>query len=121
LGIGDVRVHGILLPAKKALMDSGLAPITLAPKEGLALLNGTQVSTALALMGLFAAQDVFAAAVVAGSLSVDAAAGSDTPFDERIHAARGQPGQQGVARHYAGRVQGRELRRSHLENDPGVQ
>ena len=78
LGIGDVR-----LPQ----------PLELAPKEGLALLNGTQVSTALALVGLFAAEDMFAAAVVAGAMSVDAAAGSDTPFDPRIHALRGHAGQ----------------------------
>jgi histidine ammonia-lyase len=121
LGIGDVRVNGVLLPAKKALKDAALEPITLAPKEGLALLNGTQVSTALALTGLFAAEDVFAAAVVAGSLSVDAAAGSDTPFDARIHEVRGQPGQKEVARCYADLLAGSEIRRSHLENDPRVQ
>jgi histidine ammonia-lyase len=121
LGIGDVRVKGIQLPAKEALRRENLQPMKLAPKEGLALLNGTQVSTALALMGLFATEDVFAAAVVAGSLSVDAAAGSDAPFDARIHAVRGQPGQQEVARHYAGLLQGSEIRRSHLENDPRVQ
>jgi histidine ammonia-lyase len=121
LGIGDVRFKGKPQTAEKALRDSGLKPLKLAPKEGLALLNGTQVSTALALMGLFAAQDVFAAAVAAGSLSVDAAAGSDTPFDARIHAARGQPGQQEVARVYAGLLAGSAIRRSHLENDPRVQ
>ena len=80
------------MPARDALAAAGLAPLELAPKEGLALLNGTQVSTALALTGLFAAEDVFAAAVVAGALSVDAAAGSDTPFDPRIHALRGHAG-----------------------------
>ena len=106
LGIGDVRVEN---------------PIKLAPKEGLALLNGTQVSTALALKGLFAAEDVFAAAVAAGSLSVDAAAGSDTPFDARIHDLRRQAGQKDVARHYAELLAGSEIRRSHLENDPRVQ
>ena len=119
LGIGDVRVKGKTLPAKKALHD--LQPLRLAPKEGLALLNGTQVSTALALIGLFAAEDVFAGAVTAGSLSVDAAAGSDTPFDARIHALRAQPGQQEVARCYAALLAGSEIRRSHLENDSRVQ
>ena len=93
--MGDVRVHGARIPAASALQNEKLKAIKLAPKEGLALLNGTQVSTALALTGLFAAEDVFAAAVVAGSLSVDAAAGSDTPFDARIHALRGQPGPAG--------------------------
>jgi histidine ammonia-lyase len=106
LGIGDVRVEN---------------PIKLAPKEGLALLNGTQVSTALALRGLFAAEDVFAAAVAAGSLSVDAAAGSDTPFDARIHDLRRQAGQKDVAQRYAELLAGSEIRRSHLENDPRVQ
>jgi histidine ammonia-lyase len=119
LGIGDVRVSGKTMPAREALRE--LEPIKLAPKEGLALLNGTQVSTALALIGLFAAEDVFAAAVAAGGLSVDAAAGSDTPFDARIHALRGQPGQQLTARCYAELLAGSEIRRSHLENDPRVQ
>src|SRR5439155_24735510 len=114
LGIGDVRVHGVLMPAAAALQKEKLEPIKLAPKEGLALLNGTQVSTALALMGLFAAQDVFAAAVAAGALSVDAAAGSDAPFDPRIHALRGHAGQQDVAGHYAALLAGSEIRRSHL-------
>ena len=117
LGIGDVRVKGKRMPAHEAIK----APLKLAPKEGLALLNGTQVSTALALIGLFAAEDVFAAAVAAGSLSVDAAAGSDTPFDSRIHALRGQAGQQLVARFYADLVADSEIRRSHLENDARVQ
>jgi histidine ammonia-lyase len=121
LGIGDVRVRGVQIPASTALKKEKLQPIKLAPKEGLALLNGTQVSTALALTGLFAAEDVFAAAVVAGSLSVDAAAGSDTPFDARIQALRGQPGQEEVARCYAELLHGSEIRRSHLENDPRVQ
>jgi histidine ammonia-lyase len=119
LGVGDVLVKGRKLPAREALRE--LEPLKLAPKEGLALLNGTQVSTALALVGLFAAEDVFAAAVAAGSLSVDAAAGSDTPFDSRIHALRGQPGQQLVARAYAALLAESEIRRSHLENDPRVQ
>jgi histidine ammonia-lyase len=121
LGIGDVRVGGRMTSAQQAFGDAGLAPIKLAPKEGLALLNGTQVSTALALLGLFAAEDAFAAAVVAGGMSVDAAAGSDTPFDARIHALRGQPGQRDVAVCYARLLADSEIRRSHLENDPRVQ
>jgi len=121
LGIGEARVDGRLVPAAQALADAGLAPIRLAPKEGLALLNGTQVSTALALVGLFAAEDVFAAAVVAGALAVDAAAGSDTPFDPRIHALRGHAGQIELAARYLELLAGSEIRRSHLENDPRVQ
>jgi histidine ammonia-lyase len=121
LGIGDVRAKGKLVSAAQALHSASLQPLKLAPKEGLALLNGTQVSSALALMGLFATEDVFAAAVAAGGLSVDAAAGSDTPFDSRIHALRGQAGQQLLARCYAELLADSQIRRSHLENDPRVQ
>jgi histidine ammonia-lyase len=121
LGLGEVRVDGHALPATAALASAGLAPLRLAPKEGLALLNGTQVSTALALRGLFAAEDLFAAAVVAGAMSVDAAAGSDTPFDDRIHALRGHAAQRDVAACYRTLLADSEIRRSHLENDPRVQ
>jgi histidine ammonia-lyase len=106
MGIGDVRLPD---------------PLRLAPKEGLALLNGTQVSTALALAGLFAAENVFAGALAAGALSVDAAAGSDTPFDARIHDLRGHPAQSETAAQYRRLLSGSEIRRSHRENDPRVQ
>ncbi len=125
---GSVGASGDLAPLAHlslALLGVGEVqhpqPIQLAPKEGLALLNGTQVSTALALRGLFAAEDGFAAAVAAGALSVDAAAGSDAPFDARIHELRGHTGQRDVARHYVTLLDGSEIRRSHLENDPRVQ
>jgi histidine ammonia-lyase len=121
LGIGEVRVDGHRVPAVDAMRRAGLAPIRLAPKEGLAVLNGTQVSTALALMGLFGAEDVFAAAVVAGAMSVDAAAGSDTPFDPRIHALRGHAGQRDLAAVYLKLLENSAIRRSHLEHDPRVQ
>jgi len=121
MGEGEVRVGGKLLPARDGLAGAGLQPLTLAAKEGLALLNGTQVSTALALRGLFEAEDLFAAAVVSGALSVDAARGSDAPFDPRIHAVRGQPGQIDVADKYRKLLGGSEIRRSHLVNDDRVQ
>src|SRR6202166_866453 len=92
LGIGRVRVRGQELPAREGLRLAGLEPVKLHAKEGLALINGTQVSTALALAGLFGAEDVFAAAMVAGAMSVDALKGSDAPFDERIQEVRRQPG-----------------------------
>jgi histidine ammonia-lyase len=88
LGLGKVRVRGTAMPASEGLRTAGLQPIKLRAKEGLALINGTQVSTALALAGLFGAEDVFAAAVVAGAMSVDALKGSDSPFDERIQQVR---------------------------------
>ncbi len=115
LGIGEVRVHGRVLPAAEGLARAGLQPFQLRAKEGLALINGTQVSTALALAGLFGAEDLFAAAVVAGAMSVDALKGSDSPFDARIHAARGQPGQIAVAKAYLDLMAGSAIRASHLD------
>ncbi|ROH86018.1 histidine ammonia-lyase [Stagnimonas aquatica] len=121
LGEGEVRVGGVQMPAIEALEDAGLEPLRLAAKEGLALLNGTQVSTALALRGLFEAEELFAAAVVAGALSVDAAKGSDAPFDPRVHAVRGQPGQIAVAEVYRRLLEGSAIRASHRVNDDRVQ
>lgn len=121
IGVGEVRIEGRKVTALEGLEHAGLKPLVLRPKEGLALLNGTQVSTALALLGLFAAEDAFAAAVVAGALSVDAAMGSDTPFDERIHALRGQPGQIDVAKRYRELLSGSGIRASHLSGDDRVQ
>ncbi|MGB6489500.1 MAG: histidine ammonia-lyase [Steroidobacteraceae bacterium] len=114
LGVGQVRTGGRVLPAAQGLRRIGLKPLELAPKEGLALLNGTQVSTALALAGLFAIQDVFGAALVTGALSVDALKGSDVPFDDRIHVLRRQPGQRRVARALKRLLAGSRIRASHL-------
>jgi len=114
LGVGNVRAGGRVLPSSEGLRLAGLEPLELRPKEGLALINGTQVSTALALAGLFGAEDVFAAAVVAGAMSVDALKGSDAPFDARIHLARGQPGQIAVAREYRQLLEGSAIRASHV-------
>jgi histidine ammonia-lyase len=113
---GDTRLGGA-----QALALAGLAPFTLGPKEGLALLNGTQVSTALALAGLFAAQDLLRTALVAGALSTDAARGSDTPFDARIHALRRQPGQIRCAAALRALMAGSEIRDSHRIGDARVQ
>ena len=115
LGLGHVRAGGELMPAAQGLRVAGLAPLKLRAKEGLALINGTQVSTALALAGLFGAENLLAAAVVAGAMSVDALKGSDSPFDDRIHRARGQPGQISVAREYRDLIAGSAIRASHLE------
>ena len=113
LGLGAVRRHGEIRPAAEALAQEGMAPLELGPKEGLALINGTQVSTALALAALFELEQVFAAAVVSGSMSLDALQGSDVPFDPRIHALRGHVGQERVARVYRDLLAGSEIRESH--------
>src|SRR5206468_10671658 len=83
LGVGPVRMRGELMDANAALDAAGIEPVTLAAKEGLALINGTQVSTALALHGLFLAERLLEAGMVSGALSLDAARGSDAPFDPR--------------------------------------
>jgi histidine ammonia-lyase len=121
IGEGEAFVAGERLPGAAALARAELTPVTLGPKEGLALLNGTQVSTALALAGLFALERCFAAALVTGALSVDAAAGSDTPFDPRIQSLRGQPGQIAVAAVLRALMAGSAIRRSHLTDDVRVQ
>jgi histidine ammonia-lyase len=121
MGWGRVRMDGRIVPAAEGLAAAKLAPLVLGPKEGLALLNGTQVSTALALHGLIAAGNVFAAAIVAGAMSVDAAMGSDTPFDARIHALRGHAGQVDTAAAYRRLLAGSEIRASHLVDDDRVQ
>ena len=101
------------MPAETALNNHGISPLKLAPKEGLALLNGTQVSTSLALAGLFESKRCFGAAVVAGAMSVDAAMGSDTPFDPRIHEIRNHPAQMDCAGMYRELLVGSEIRDSH--------
>jgi histidine ammonia-lyase len=121
LGVGQVRVDGRLVDATEALASAKIAPVTLAAKEGLALINGTQVSTALALHGLFMAERVQEAAMVTGALSIDAARGSDAPFDARVHAVRGQPGQIAAAAIYRELVAGSAIRASHLVGDERVQ
>lgn len=98
IGEGEATLpNGRVVGGAEAMRAVGLEPFVLGPKEGLALLNGTQVSTALALAGLFGAENVFAAGLMAGALSLEAIQGSIKPFDARIHAARGQPGQIAVA------------------------
>ena len=115
IGEGEARIDGGIVPGAQALALAGLRPIELAPKEGLALLNGTQVSTALALAGLFAAERAMSAAIVAGAMTVDACLGSDTPFDARIHAVRKHRGQIDAAAVYRDLLAGSAIRASHLD------
>jgi histidine ammonia-lyase len=121
MGEGEFLVDGNRQPAEQALKEHGITPLALQAKEGLALINGTQTSTALALHGLFAFEPVLEAALVIGALTVDAARGSDGPFDPRIHALRGQPGQIDVAQYYRQLLAGSAIRLSHLEGDDRVQ
>jgi histidine ammonia-lyase len=115
IGVGDVVVADRLLPAAEALPQAGIALLELRAKEGLALLNGTQVSTALALRGLVGAEDVLAASLVAGALSIEAALGSVRPFDARIHAVRGHAAQSDVAAAVRGLIEGSEINESHRD------
>jgi histidine ammonia-lyase len=121
LGVGNIALNGSVLDAAAALDACGLAPLELGPKEGLALLNGTQISTALALAALFEAEAVLQSALVTGALAVDAARGSDGPFDPRIHALRRQPGQIEAAAALRALLKDSAIRRSHLVDDPRVQ
>lgn len=121
MGVGEALVEGERMPAVDALAKVGLTPLVLGPKEGLALLNGTQVSTALALAGLFDAERVFRAALVTGALATDAARGSDGPFDARIQDLRRHRGQIEVAASLRSLMQGSAIRASHLTGDERVQ
>lgn len=117
IGESNVRFKGKILPAAQVLNAEGLKPVCLGPKEGLALLNGTNVSTALALKGLFLAETNFVTALISGAMSVDAAMGSSVPFDARIHQIRGHQGQIEVATIYRQLLEGSEIRNSHASCD----
>ena len=121
MGEGEMLVEGRRMPALAEMAKAGVKPLVLQAKEGLALINGTQTSTALALEGLLRFEIIFASALVTGSLSLDAARGSDGPFDARIHAVRGQPGQIETAEVYRQLLAGSEIRHSHEVGDDRVQ
>lgn len=115
IGSGTARVKGKEIPATEALALAGLTPLQLAPKEGLAMLNGTQVSTALALAAAFRCEQLLAAAITAGAMAADAIKGSDTPFDARVQSVRGQAGQIAVAALLRDIMAGSDIRASHLD------
>jgi len=121
IGVGEMIVGDRIVPAAQALSDAGLEPLTLGPKEGLALLNGTQFSTAYALAGLFEAERLYRSALVTGIVSTEAAKGSDAPFDPRIHALRGHRGQIDTADALRAMMQDSAIRASHREDDVRVQ
>jgi histidine ammonia-lyase len=122
IGIGDILTPGgERMSAVAALNSAGLVPVTLGPKEGLALLNGTQFSTAYALASLFEVETMFQTALVTGALATEAAKGSDTPFDPRIHELRRHRGQVETAAALRALMAGSAIRASHLVADPRVQ
>ena len=121
IGVGEIETPNGRVPAAEALAGAGLSPLELGPKEGLALLNGTQFSCAHALAGLFEGERVFQAALVTGALSTEAAKGTDAPFDPRIHTLRRQPGQIAVGAALRALMAGSAIRASHREDDPRVQ
>ncbi|GGG29837.1 histidine ammonia-lyase [Caldovatus sediminis] len=121
VGEGEAFADDSVLGGAEAMARAGVAPLTLGPKEGLALLNGTQVSTALALAALFAAETLLRTALVAGAMSLEGARGSDTPFDPRIHALRGHPGQVRAAAALRALLAGSAIRESHRAGDARVQ
>lgn len=122
IGVGEISLpSGERIPATQALQASGLKALVLGPKEGLALLNGTQFSTAYALAALFDTETVFQTALVTGALATEAAKGSDTPFDPRIQALRRHRGQRETAAALKALMAGSAIRASHLIGDPRVQ
>ncbi len=121
IGEGEIDTGAGRKPAADALKEAGLAPLVLGPKEGLALLNGTQFSTAFALAGLFEAERLLQSALVTGALSTEAAKGSDAPFDHRIHALRRHKGQVETADTLRDLMKGSAIRASHLSGDDRVQ
>ena len=121
MGEGFMLVDGQAAPALPLLQAAGIAPLTLGAKEGLALINGTDGMLGMLLHALFSFEPVLEAALVIGALTIDAARGSDGPFDPRIHALRGQPGQIDVAQYYRRLLEGSAIRLSHLDGDDRVQ
>ncbi|MFK4825781.1 histidine ammonia-lyase [Paenochrobactrum sp. BZR 588] len=121
IGEGEAFYQGARLSGADALKKAGLTPVVLAAKEGLALINGTQTSTALALAGLFRAHRALQAALITGALSTDAAMGSTAPFHPDIHSLRGHQGQIDTASALRKLLDGSVIRDSHLEGDQRVQ
>lgn len=121
IGVGEIEVAGVRRPAAEALRQAGLTPLVLGPKEGLALLNGTQFSTANALAALFGAETLFRSALICGALSTEAAKGSDTPFDPRIHILRRHAGQIETAAALRNLMAGSAIRASHAVDDDRIQ
>ena len=121
MGHHDVVYQGVTMPASEALSKAGLSPVRFQAKEGLALINGTQVSTALALAGLFDAWRIVLCSLTTGALSTDGAMGSPAPFRPEIHQLRGHEGQIAAAATLRHLLEGSQIRDAHRQTDPRVQ
>lgn len=121
IGAGEAEYAGQVMPGAKALARAGMTPVVLGPKEGLALINGTQFSTALALAGMFEAERAVANSIIIAAMSTDAIMGSTAPLVPEIHALRGHAGQIEVAARMRALMQGSEIRESHRDGDTRVQ
>ncbi len=121
IGEGQAMYQGRKLPGREALKAAALEPIILGPKEGLAMINGTQCSTAMALAGLFDTWDLACTSLATGALSVDAAMGSTAPFRPEIHALRGHRGQIDAGATLLSLIQGSAICESHRVGDARVQ
>jgi histidine ammonia-lyase len=121
LGEGMLNHPGGRGPAAEVLQAHGLTPVQLGPKEGLALINGTQAHTAVAALALVQAHRCWDAAHAAGAMTLEALLGTPVAFDARIHDARGQAGQRESAARLRALLADSEIRESHREDDPRVQ
>ena len=121
VGEGEVEVNGALRPAADALRAAGLAPITLGPKEGISLINGTQAHTGIAALAWHDAMTLWRTAHVAGAASLEGLLGTPVAFDARIHEARGQMGQSASAALLRGLLADSAIRESHRHGDRRVQ
>ncbi|MEK6572458.1 MAG: histidine ammonia-lyase, partial [Bacteroidota bacterium] len=121
MGKGKVFYGDAVMDARLALKKAKLTPLQLMAKEGLALINGTQMMTAYAALAVYEAKKLAKMIDIAGALSVEALKGTDTAFDERIHELRPHPGQMATAKNQRRLMAGSEIRESHRYNDPRVQ
>lgn len=121
IGEGEAFYKGERMPSAEALRRAGLTPLTLAAKEGLALLNGTQAMTAVGALSMARAQRLVRIADLAGAMSLEALMGTPAAFDERIHTARPHSGQIAAAAHLRSLLADSEIRESHREHDTRVQ
>lgn len=121
IGRGECIVNGQRVPSADVLRRHGIEPVRLAAKEGLALINGTQMMCSYAALSLHRARNIMKTSDIAGALSLDALRGTDAAFDERLHMTRPHPGQLRVAKNLRTLLSGSQIRESHRDGDGKVQ